>query len=406
MRIKKIICLTIIVSIFASLIALPMNANAKARTIKEFEEEVEKYTKELEAKKNQVATNEQEIAQIKKKIANIENQIKAAELEIINLQKEIDASNLEIEQKSEESKRILEYYQISNGENAYLEYAFGATSITDMIYRISVIEQLTDYNDKIMKELEMLIEKNKKQQEELIKKQEDLENMKNSLIEEKMRLDADSAAIKAGMPGIEEQIKAARSQVEYYKKLKCGPTEDIQACQYRIEQENKNSALSIPSTNGFYRPVQHGYITQWYTGCKYYNPKTGTCTGHIGIDIGSSDKSIDVYPIAPGYVTATYYDNAGALVVKIKHNYNGRYIYSTYAHQRTFAVKAGQYVSAYTSIGKMGSTGNSSGPHVHLEITSCDWKSEGGGCSWRSYAESSTMNPASYVNFPSRWSNR
>ena len=172
MRIKKIICLTIIVSIFASLIALPMNANAKARTIKEFEEEVEKYTKELETKKNQVATNEQEIAQIKKKIANIENQIKAAELEIINLQKEIDASNLEIEQKSEESKRILEYYQISNGENAYLEYAFGATSITDMIYRISVIEQLTDYNDKIMKELEMLIEKNKKQQEELIKKQE------------------------------------------------------------------------------------------------------------------------------------------------------------------------------------------------------------------------------------------
>ena len=184
MKKKKIICSIIIVSIFVSLFALPLNTNAK--TIKDFEAEVERYTKELEAKKSQVATNEEEIAKIKKRINEIERQIKDAELEIIKLQEEIDASNKEIEQKSEESKRILEYYQISNGENAYLEYVFGATSITDMIYRLSVIEQLTDYNDKIMKELEVLIEKNKVQQEELTKKQENLESMKNSLIEEKI----------------------------------------------------------------------------------------------------------------------------------------------------------------------------------------------------------------------------
>lgn len=404
MKMKKIICSIIIVSIFVSLFALPLNT--KAKTIKDFEEEIEKYTKELEDKKNQVITNDAEVAKIKKKITEIEQQIKAAELEVEKLQKEIDDSNLEIQKKSEESKKILEYYQISNGNNIYLEYAFGATSITDMIYRLSVIEQLTDYNDKIMKELDALIEKNKKQQEELTEKQKNLKKMKNELIDEKLKLDADSAALKAGMPGIEEQIKAAKSQVDYYKNLKCGETEDIQQCQYRIEQENKNSGTSIPSTNGFYRPVEHGYITQWYAGCKYFNPKTNTCTGHIGIDIGSSDKSIDIYPIAPGYVTATYYDNAGALVVKIKHNYNGRYIYSTYAHQRTFAVHVGQYVSPYTTIGKMGSTGNSSGPHLHLELTTCDWKSVGGGCSWKTYSESSTLNPASYVSFPSSWNNR
>lgn len=400
---NKIICSIIIVSIFVSLISLPINT--KAKTIKEFEREVEKYTKELEEKKNQVETNEEEILKIKKRISTIENQIDEAELEITKLQTEIDKSTLEIEQKSAESKKILEYYQISNGDNIYLEYAFGATSITDMIYRLSVIEQLTDYNDKIMKELESLIEKNKEQQVKLTEKQADLEKMKNDLIEEKLRIDADSAAIKDGMPGIEEQIKAAKAQVEYYKDLGCGENEDIQACQYRIEQEN-NPSTSFPSTNGFYRPIEHGYITQWYTGCKYFDTRINSCTGHIGIDIGSSDKSIDVYPIAPGYVTATYYDNAGALVVKIKHKYNGRYIYSTYAHQRTFAVRVGQYVSPYTTIGKMGSTGNSSGPHVHLEITSCDWKSEGGGCFWRTYAEFSTMNPANYVSFPSRWSNR
>ena len=151
MKIKKIICSIIIVSVFVSLFALPLNT--KAKTIKEFEAEVEKYTNELESKKNAIARNDAEIAQIHKEIAAIEKQVQAAEAEIVKLQEEIDASNLEIEQKSEESKRILEYYQISNGDNIYLEYAFGATSITDMIYRLSVIEQLTDYNDKIMKEL-------------------------------------------------------------------------------------------------------------------------------------------------------------------------------------------------------------------------------------------------------------
>ena len=398
---NKFITISLIVISLVSLIALPVGT--KAKTISEFEAEVAKYTKELEGIKSKIATNDAEIAKIKSNIASIEKQIKVAEAEIETLQAEIDKSNEEIAVKSEESKKIIEYYQISNGTNAYLEYAFGAESITDMIYRMSVVEQLTEYNDKIMKELEELIEKNKQQQKTLADKNKALEKNKTELMNQKLRLDADSAALKAGMPGIEQQIKTAKNQVQFYKSLGCGANEDIQACQYRIEQSNNSS---IPSTNGFYRPIENGYVTQWYTGCKYFNPSTRTCTGHIGIDISSNNKSINVYPIAPGVVTGRYYDNAGALVVKIKHNYNGRYIYSTYAHQRNFAVKEGQYVSIDTTIGQMGSTGNSTGPHVHLEITSCDWYSQGGGCSWKTYSESSTFNPTSYVNFPSKWNNR
>lgn len=77
------------------------------------------------------------------------------------MQREIDASNKEIKEKSEQSKKIIEYYQISNGDNAYLEYAFGASDITDMVYRLAVVEQLTDYNDQVMKELEALIKRMK-----------------------------------------------------------------------------------------------------------------------------------------------------------------------------------------------------------------------------------------------------
>ena len=77
-------------------------------------------------------------------------------------QKEIEEYNEKIKEKSLETKELFQYLQIANGENAYLEYAFGAHDITDMIYRMSLVEQLTEYNDKMISELEEMIKANKK----------------------------------------------------------------------------------------------------------------------------------------------------------------------------------------------------------------------------------------------------
>lgn len=398
MKHRKKIVYSLILLTLVSLVALPIET--QAQTIKEFEAEVTKYTKQLEEKKQNLAKNDAEVAEIKKKISSIETQIETAQAEINTLQEEINQSNIEIAKKSEESKKIIEYYQISNGTNAYLEYVFGATSITDMIYRMSVVEQLTEYNDRVMKELEELIAKNEQQQATLAQKKKDLKELQESLESEKARINADSASIRETMPSIENQIKAAKANVTYYKKLGCGSTEDIQKCQYRIEQANKanssSGGSSVPSTNGFFRPMEYGYVTQGYYG---YG-------GHLGIDVSSSNKSIEIFPIADGQVFYNGRDAAGALVVKIKHNVGGRYIYSTYAHMRKVYsnIKVGRNITSDTPIGQMGSTGNSTGPHLHMEITTCDWN-RGGGCTWYQY-QRSTINPTRYVVFPSRWNNR
>ena len=392
--------------------------NIKAQTRRQLEEEVEKRTKELQAEKEKIKENNIKIEEKKKKIENLETKIKETVEKITNLQKEIEENTKSIEKKSEESKQIMAYYQISNGENAYLKYAFGASTITDMIYRVSLVEQLTNYNEQIIKELKILIEETNKNKKKKKKHKENQTTLKKDLQKEKENIEAENKKIKAGMPSIEEQIKYDKKQIDDLKTLGCGMDEDIQSCTYRIlkeqeaeqekeevsppindeENEEENTGdepISKPSTNGFYRPMEHGYITQGYGG---YG-------GHLGMDFGSNNKSIDLYPVANGQVTATYYDNYGALVVKIRHNHNGRFIYSTYAHLRNFAVKSGQYVSYKTTIGKMGNTGYSFGPHLHLEITTCDWKSEGGGCTWATY-QKSTRNPASYIELPSKWNNR
>ena len=390
--------------VLVSFVALPIDTSAK--TIKEFEAEVDKYTKDLQERKAKIATNEEEIRKIKNRIAEIERNIAVAEQEIKDLQEEIEKCEQEIAKKSEESKNIISYYQISNGENAYLEYAFGAEDITDMIYRLSIVEQLTEYNDKIMKELEALIQKNQERQQELEKKENELKKLKKEYEEQESRIELDIKNIKSGMPGIEQQLSAAKAQLSYAKSLGCGATEDLNACIYRVNQRNNSGGASVPSTNGFYRPIEYGYITQYYLGCGNFIESWGICSGHTGIDLSSSNKSITVYPIASGLVTAKYYDNAGALVLKIKHNYKGQYIYSTYAHLRSWYVNEGQYVTENTALGQMGSTGNSTGPHLHLEVSTCDWKSKGGGCTWKSYAKTATMNPRDFVSIPSSWSNR
>ena len=167
-RNKKIVCGIFLFLFCFSLMAHPYQA--AAQTINEFKSEVEKYTKELEEKQNKIAKNDAEVAEITQRISEIQSQMKQAQDDIITLQNEIDESNQEIAEKGKESKKIVEYYQVANGENAYLEYAFGANDITDMIYRMSVVEQLMEYNDKIMKELEALIERNKAKQQELEQK--------------------------------------------------------------------------------------------------------------------------------------------------------------------------------------------------------------------------------------------
>ena len=395
--VRKGITYTLVISLLVTMFLMPKRVEAK--TIKQFEDEANQYTKELEAKKANLAKNDKEVQEIKNKIAQAERDIEAAKKEVEQLQEEIKECEEKINKKLEESKSIISYYQMSNGSNFYLEYAFGAETITDMIYRLSIVEQLTEYNEQVMKELDELIKQKQARQKELEEKQVKLAELEKDLKYQKSRIEADSDAIRETMPSVEARIKAAKDSVKYYKALGCGTNEDIQACEYRVSQASGNS---IPSVGEFSRPITNGYLVR------------GMSSSHKGYDFSSDNKSIAIYPIASGVVHKVYTDSCSsswcrygchgnAKIVVVKHNYGGKYIYSLYAHLSSYAVREGQFVSSGTIIGYMGSTGCSTGPHLHMEVASCFWKN--GGCTYEQY-QGKLIDPKTLFSIPSRWNNR
>lgn len=371
---------SVLLLILLAVFLVPVNTNAK--TLGDLRDEVEEFTADLDNKNNQIAANDAEVKEIQKRIADIESQISKIESETAVLEQEIEESNNEIAEKSEQSKSLFQYLQVSEGENAYLEYIFGATDVTDMVYRMAIVEQLTEYNDQIMDELTQLVKENEQRKEELATKNAELEKLTTELEAEQAKINEETAAIKDAMPSVEKQKEEAEKQLAYYKKLGCGENEDITACEMRV---NGNS---VPSASGFYRPMVSGYVTQNWMNA-----------GHLGIDLSNTNKTIEIYPVASGVVFAKYYDTYGALVLKIRHNVNGKYIYSTYAHLSAWYVNVGDVVTPDTVIGRMGNTGYSFGAHLHLELTTCDWHA-GGGCTWATY-QKSTINPRQYIGFPS-----
>lgn len=130
-------------------------------------------------------------------------------------------------------------------------------------------------------------------------------------------------------------------------------------------------------------PMHNWYLTQDYSG-EY---------GHMGLDMGSYNKQEEIYPIADGTVIYVGQDKNGANLVKILHHINGQDVYATYAHMREVYFTPWQIVTPNDLLGLMGSTGNSTGPHLHLELTTCDYTYN---CNYEQY-KNSLLNPWDYL---------
>lgn len=416
---KKLL-ISLICTLTILVVVVPTNVNAE--TLQNYIDKVNKYTSELQADKDKLALNEQEIANIKKELENIAKEVESINKQMISikeeqkrLEKEIEENNIKIKEKEAETKKLIKNAQISNGDNFYFDYVFGADSLTDMIYRISLVEQISKYNDKIIDEMNALIKSNEKKKKELSDKSEELKKLEANLKVQKekqqaeqKKLGRENEELREGMPSIEQEIKQAQSMVTFYKNKGCKPSDRIGIDCAVIPPSTSGGGGNISSTGSFHRPIGIGTIT---SGFGSRNLLDGF---HYGLDMSNSlgRGNTKVYPIATGMIYYVGTDMYGAKIVRIAHNYNGKIVGSTYVHLDSYApgIYVGKMVGLDDYIGIMGNTGYSFGMHLHLEVSDCPYLYAGSSCygwnSYTNYLRSNWQTPTKYISFPSSWSTR
>ena len=115
-----------------------------------------------------------------------------------------------IQEKKEETDNILVFLQLSNGEKSYLEYIFKATSFTDFIHRISVVEQLSKYNKEQINEMKSLIKQNNELKDKLAKDIESEQKNRDTLQEKMFELGSRIDELEEDSVSIEDLIKSQK----------------------------------------------------------------------------------------------------------------------------------------------------------------------------------------------------
>ena len=389
---KKLISLLLI-----GIILLP-TIFPKAETLKDYKKLLNKYKSEQAANKDKINKNQNEITSSNSEIESIKKEIQDISQEVENMKKQIVDYNNEIKAKEIESKEVVAYYQLSKSQNLYLEYAFGAETITDLVYRMSVVDQIVSKNTKTIDNLNAMIKANQDREVELNQKEKDIREKQNQLTSRITELTGINASLNETSVSIAGQIKIYEDLVGGYEKQGCKDDDVI----------GRDCAVNS-NMSGWYRPIESGYVTS------EFGYRWGSL--HRAVDMSNKNPyNTKIYPVANGVIKAKYLDYYGALTVVIQHkDASGQYYSSLYTHMSKYApnIYVGKKVTPNDYIGYMGKTGIGTGPHLHLEIAPCrlyDQADKNCG-SWDKYVNyvknlynngrSNYKGPRSYLYFPS-----
>lgn len=356
---RKMLLVLIIPLMFVSM--MNVNASSKARTLGELK-------KELQALKNKQSSYESKKKKTKNEIAAAGNEINYSRTEITKGQNQIEEAKKEIERldkeivlSKEKMKTLMNSYQKSQGENIYLEYLFESESYGEFIYRYTIIKQLADFTEDQITQMNEDIKTNQELQEELKKKEIELNNRISSLEKSIDSLGDQLEELIDEAMDIKDEISSTQELINYYKNLGCKDDEDLDEC------------VKVKGDTKLLKPLPYGTITSYF-GYRYH-PITGKYKFHTGTDIGGNKQGTNVYSSANGMVGKIIRKaSCGGNQVYIYHTIGGKQYTTGYMHLLDIKVSVGDQVTSQTVIGTVGGGSKtpwdscSTGAHLHFMI--------------------------------------
>ncbi len=297
-------------------------------------------------------------------IRNVESQISTYEDLIAQTQAELaDAQQKEEIQYDLFCKRVRAMEE--EGTVSYWSVLFKADSFTDLLDRLDAVNEVMDADQAVIDRLEALQDEISQKEAELQESKAGAEAARADLVSKKSALEKQRAEANQLIAQLAANESETEAEIDGMEEEEERIQREIQELSRKLAAQQAAAGQSNRSNPGGYIwPVDSRYITSTMGGRA--SPGGIGSTNHKGTDIGRV-----------GYTSPIYAAKAGTVIVSQRSRSYGNYVVishgsgntTLYGHMSSRKVEVGQYVNQGDVIGITGSTGNSTGPHLHFEIT-------------------------------------
>lgn len=355
------------------------DAREQVSSMEDEMKKVQQTLTDLEGLKNDTAAYVRELdlslEQLGAELSSLEEQRISKEEEIAAAQQELEEAR-QTEENQYEAMKLRIRYMYERGETSYFDILLQSENIADMLNRAEYISQIAEYD---RNQLELYA----RTKEEAAQKEAVLEQEHSELLAVQEATEAKQASVETllankqqELQSYEAQIASAENQISEYEKdiaLQEARIKEIEEEIRRQEEEARKQAeaagttyktTSLGDINFIWPCPSSSRITSGFGGRS--SPTEGASSNHKGIDIGASTGS-DILAAAGGTVTISTYSSSAGNYIMISH---GGGVSTVYMHCSQRLVEVGDTVSQGQVIAKVGSTGYSTGPHLHFEIRS------------------------------------
>ena len=354
--------ISIISLLIVSFLLMPLNVRAaSANTLRGLRQELASLQEQKRKNDSQKQATESEIKENNIAILNAEEEIQESQEKIENAKILITETDERIKELHDQTEELMAYFQIMRGENVYMEFISDSSSMTDLVMRSDAINQIANYNQDKLIELEELIKENEDELEKnIVSYEEKISTLQYDL----------SSLGEVGMD-IDSEIRSKQELIKAYEDMGCSEDQDLDVC------------ASIYGSKVWYKPLNKGRVSSIFG--KRTDPFTGKTKIHRAVDIAGNSEGTAVYSVGNGIVVATVDAKAkvangkgktcGGNQVYIQVLIGGKKYTVQYAHLLTVSVKVGDIVNVNTVIGTQGGGPKtqrwescSTGSHLHFGV--------------------------------------
>lgn len=314
---------------------------------------------------------EQQKSLLLSQIGTLTEQIGGLDNEIVNKQDEINQKQQEVDQKQAEydqrwadfKDRMRAMQRLNDGGSIAL--LSSATNLYQLLTFATTLEQIVSKDEEICQQLEDEHTQLEQQRAELEQAKADLEATKADYEAQKAALNSKTSELAENISQTDESISKAEAEEQALKEAQIEANKKVDEAAKELDAalNAANQAYgnaSIQCSLDFGRPL----ATYKYVSCYFGG------NGHRGTDYAAPGGT-EIYAVSGGVVTAAAYHYSWGYYVQVYHGKddNGNSYSTLYAHMNSAPiVSVGQSVSKGQTLGYVGSTGNSTGNHLHLEM--------------------------------------